>query len=88
MQVLEAKPEKLVNCPLCEITSTLFNCNLVSMPVTIFPTRCNLCLTEKLYIIKADKASNLNKTAELIPKCCHENKYSLVNIDIRLQQTY
>ena len=88
MQVLEAKPEKLVNCPLWEITSTLFNCNLVSMPVTIFPRRCNLCPTEKLYIIKVDKASNLNKTAELISKCCHENKYSLVNIDIRLQQTY
>ena len=46
---------------------------------------CNLCPTEKLYIIKADKASNLNKRTELISKCCHENKYSLVNINTRLQ---
>ena len=41
--------------------------------------RCNLCLTEKLYI-KADKASNLNKKTELISKRRHENKCSLVNI--------
>ena len=50
--------------------------------------RCNLCLTEKLYIIKANKASNLNKRAELISKCRHENKYSLVYIDTRLQLNY
>ena len=47
--------------------------------------RCNLCLTENLYIIKANKASNLNKRAELISKCRHEKKYSLVYIDTRLQ---
>ena len=47
--------------------------------------RCNLCLTEKLYIIKVNKASNLNKRAELISKCRHEKKYSLVYIDTRLQ---
>ena len=46
---------------------------------------CNLCLTEKLYIIKADKAGNLNKRTEIISKRRHENKYSLVNIDSRLQ---
>ena len=34
---------------------------------------------EKLLIIKADKASNLNKRTESISKCRHENKYSLVN---------
>ena len=37
--------------------------------------RCNLCLTEKLHIIKADKACNLDKRNELISKCHHENKY-------------
>ena len=47
--------------------------------------RCNLCLTEKLYIMKADKASILSKRTELISKCRHENKYSLVNIDTRLR---
>ena len=46
--------------------------------------RCNLCLTEKLHIIKADKACNLNKRNELISKCRHENKYFLMNIDLRL----
>ena len=44
--------------------------------------RCNLCLTEKLHIIKADKARNLNKRTELISKCRHENKYFIANIDL------
>ena len=46
--------------------------------------RCNLCLTEKLHIIKADKAFSLNKRNELITKCRHENNYFLMNIDLRL----
>jgi len=41
--------------------------------------RCNLCLAEKLSIIKASKASLLNKRSELISKCRHENKYYLMN---------
>jgi len=47
--------------------------------------RCYLCVTEKLHIIKADKASNLNKRNELIFKCLQENKYFLMNTDLRLQ---
>jgi len=35
--------------------------------------------------MKADKASNLNKSTELISKCRHENKYFLMNIDLRFQ---
>ena len=36
--------------------------------------------------MKADKASNLNKTTDcLISKCSHENKYFLMNIDLRFQ---
>ena len=31
--------------------------------------RCNLCLAEKLHIIKADKINLLNKKSELISKC-------------------
>ena len=50
--------------------------------------QCNLCLTEKLHIIKADKTSNINKRTELISKCHHQNKYFLMNIDLRLQQIY
>ena len=41
--------------------------------------RCNLCLTEKLCIMKANKSSLLNKRSELISKCRHENKYYLTN---------
>ena len=39
--------------------------------------RCNLCLTEKLSIINADKPTTLNKRLELVSKCQHENKYYL-----------
>jgi hypothetical protein len=39
--------------------------------------RCNLCLTEKLSIIYADKTKTLNKRCELISKCRHENKFYL-----------
>ena len=44
--------------------------------------RCNLCLTEKLCISKADKTHLLNKRSELISKCRHENKYYLINFKI------
>ena len=49
---------------------------------------CNLCPTKKHHVIKADKASNfkLNKRTELISKCRHEDKYFLINIDLRLQE--
>ena len=47
--------------------------------------RCNLCLAEKLYIIKGYKASNLSKRAQLISKCRNENKYFLMNIVLRLK---
>ena len=46
---------------------------------------CNLCLTEKLHIIKAGKENNLNKRTELISKSRHENKYLLMNTDRRSQ---
>ena len=43
--------------------------------------RCDLCLTEKLYIIiKADTRHLLNKRNELISKCRHKNKYLLSNL--------
>ena len=42
--------------------------------------RCDLCLTEKLYIIKAVTRHLLNKRNELISKCRHKNKYLLSNL--------
>ena len=39
--------------------------------------RCELCLTEKLIIAKADPKTLLNKTSEIISKCRHHNKFTL-----------
>jgi len=41
--------------------------------------RCDLCLAEKLYIIKHSNNNLLNKRSELISKCRHENKFYLKN---------
>ena len=41
--------------------------------------RCDLCLTEKLCILNADKQTLLNKKSELISKCRHENKFYIAN---------
>ena len=42
--------------------------------------RCNLCLAEKFFIIKAEKSTLLNKRSELVSKCRHENKFYLMNL--------
>ena len=39
--------------------------------------RCDLCLTEKFEILKADKAEYLNRNSELMQKCRHSNKHKL-----------
>ena len=41
--------------------------------------RCNLCLAEKLAIIRTDKSRSLNKRSELVSKCRHESKFYLRN---------
>ena len=41
---------------------------------------CNLCLTEKLNILLADKHAALNKRSELTGKCRHKSKFKLKNI--------
>ena len=44
-------------------------------------TRCNLCLTEKLWIINSINDENcLNKKSELISKCRHLNKVLLKSV--------
>ena len=40
--------------------------------------RCNLSLTEKYHILTSPVNLN-NKMSELISKCCHENKFYLIN---------
>ena len=42
--------------------------------------RRHLCLTEKLYLIRAEKPSLLNKRSELISKCCQEQEQVLLSI--------
>ena len=41
--------------------------------------KCNLCLTEKYYIIRHPHISSLNKRNELASKCRHRRKYALSN---------
>ena len=41
--------------------------------------RCNICLKEKLCIIKAHNPNLLNKRGELISKCRHKNKFYIKN---------
>ena len=41
---------------------------------------CNLCLTEKLAILLADKRAALNRRSELTGKCRHKNKFKLKNV--------
>lgn len=48
-------------------------------PYSNITKRCDLCLTEKLMIIKASDDKLLNKKTELISKCRHENKFYLKN---------
>ena len=39
---------------------------------------CNLCLEEKLFIMKADKKNLLNNQTEIFSTCRHRNKF-LIN---------
>ena len=43
----------------------------------IWARRCNLCMEEKLSILKANKRSFLNKRSELVSKCRQQNKFSI-----------
>lgn len=42
--------------------------------------RCDLCITEKSIIVRADPDTLLNKRSELVSKCRHRNKFVLKNI--------
>ena len=42
--------------------------------------RCNLCLSEKIAIMKSDKASLLNTRCSLVTKCRHSTKYLLSEV--------
>ena len=46
-------------------------------PYTGGTRKCDLCLTEKPAIMKADPKSLLNKRDEFFPKCRYMNKFTL-----------
>ena len=41
--------------------------------------KCDICLTEKLMILKEKGLTSLNKRSELMYKCPHMRKYRLIN---------
>ena len=51
-----------------------------SSPYTCGMRKCDLCLTEKLFILRADPAQVLNRHSELMQKCRHTNKFKLMKI--------
>ena len=42
--------------------------------------KCDLCLTEKMLILDSEAGKMLNKRAEILYKCRHQNKYKLKNL--------
>ena len=54
-----------------------WNVEARAIPYTCGSKRCDLCLTEKLLIAKADPKTLLNKRSEIISKCRHRNKFTL-----------
>ena len=43
--------------------------------------RCDVCLSEKLYILSAG-AGCINQNTELMQKCRHSNKFKLISVGI------
>ena len=56
--------------------------NIVSRTTPYSPGArwCNLCLAEKLFILRADPTTTLNKRLELNGKYRHKNKFKLKNL--------
>ena len=53
----------------CEEFKITWSINQRAQAYSITTKWCNLCLTEKLSIINADKTTTLNKRSELVSKC-------------------
>ena len=47
---------------------------------------CNLCTTEKLCILNADKRFLLNKRSELISQCRYDNKFYVNSLRFQVSQ--
>ena len=58
----------------CEIEWSILR---KSTPYRAGSKQCNLCLWEKLYIMKGNKDILINKKDELVSKCRHVDKFLL-----------
>ena len=54
-----------------------------SAPYICGSRKCDLCLSEKLIIARADPGKLLNSRAEIISKCRHQNKFTLKNFKFK-----
>ena len=52
-----------------------WNIIMYAPPYKCGTRRCDLCLTEKSVIVRADHEHLLNKRTEIISECHHRNKY-------------
>ena len=57
-----------------------WNLEAKSKPYTCGTRKCNLCLTEKLHILRSDPATTLNSRTEFASKCRHSSKFKLRNV--------
>ena len=51
-----------------------------SSPYKCGTRKCDLCLTEKLAIIKGKSEKLLNKRSEILNKCRHSRKFKLCSV--------
>ena len=49
----------------------------LAFPYKCGTRRCDLCLSEKMMIARADPKTTLNKRSELVQKCRHRTKHTL-----------
>ena len=54
-----------------------------SIPYICGSRKCDLCLSEKLVIARAEPGKLLNSRAEIISKCRHQNKFTLKNFKFK-----
>ena len=53
---------------------------MYTTPYKCATRRCDLCLTKKYVIERADQEHLLNKRPGIISRCCHRNKYLKKNV--------
>ena len=64
----------------CSIRWKIF---MYATPYKCGTRHCDLCLTEKHAITRADQEHSLSKKTEIISKCRHRNKYLIENVKKR-----